>query len=69
MKKEELKSLVGKNVKITLFNDKVLTGRLRFIPEFSEKYNWLKPNYFNLEDYIFKVSHVKKVEVLEGSGR
>jgi len=59
----ELKQLVGKNVIITFKDDKVQKGVLGFTEDFSEKYMWRKPNYFTINDYDFKVSHIKKCEV------
>lgn len=68
MKKDELMQLVGKRVTITFREDcggGSSTGVLGFTKEFSEKYDYRHPNYFTINHIDFKVSHVKKVEVLE----
>lgn len=67
MKKDELMKLVGKRVKVTFIKEiggKEITGVLGFTKEFSEKYDYRHPDYFTINQYDFKVSHVKKVEVL-----
>lgn len=67
MKKDDLMKLVGKRVKITFRQDcggGESTGILGFTKEFSEKYGYRKPNYFTIGIVSFKVSHVRKVEVL-----
>jgi hypothetical protein len=66
VKKEELMKLVGKRVKVTFrASGKEIVGELGFTKDFSEKYDYRHPNYFTINQYDFKVSHVKKVEVLE----
>lgn len=67
MKKSELMQLVGKRVKVTFREDcggGESTGILGYTKEFSEKYNYSKPNYFTINYINFKVSHVKEVTVL-----
>lgn len=67
MKKDELMKLVGKKVKITFITNcyaEESTGVLGFTKEFSEKFDYRNPNYFTINNIDFKVSHVKKVEVL-----
>ena len=69
MKKSELMQLVGKKVKVIFVKEcggGESTGMLGYTKEFSEKYNYSKPNYFTINYINFKVSHVKKVEVLDG---
>ena len=59
--------LVGKRVKITFREDcggGESTGILGYNKEFSERYDYGKPNYFTINYINFKVSHVRKVEVL-----
>lgn len=68
MKKDELMQLVGKKVKVTFIQDiggREVTGILGYTKEFSEKYDYRRPNCFTINHYDFKVSYVKKVEVLE----
>lgn len=68
MKKSELMQLIGKKVKVTFVKEcggGESTGVLGYTKEFSEKYNYSKPNYFTINYINFKVNHVKKVEVLE----
>lgn len=65
MRKEELMKLVGKQVKVTFrASGKDIVGKLGYTKEFSEKYDYRIPNYFTINNIDFKVSHVKKVEVL-----
>lgn len=67
MKKADLMQLVGKRVKVIFREDcggGESTGVLGFTKEFSEKYDYGKPNYFTINYINFKVSHVKKVVVL-----
>jgi len=67
MKKSELMELVGKKVKVTFKDGSADNiGILKYVDEFSEKYNFRRLGYFYIEGYClsFKVSHTKKVEVL-----
>lgn len=62
MKKEELMKLVGKKV-FVIFKDgeRGIYGTLGYVKEFSSKYDYRKPNYFYINDTLFKVSHIKKI--------
>ena len=51
---EELNTLLGKKVKVTLFDDTVITGVLT-------RAEW-KPNRYEVANYIFRKTHVKKIE-------
>lgn len=67
MKKDELMQLVGKRVRVIFTEDcggGESTGILGFTKEFSEKYDYRHPNYFTINNIDFKVSHVRKVDVL-----
>ena len=67
MTKAELMDLVGKPVRISFKDGSADNiGILKYIDEFSEKYDFRKPGYFYIDGYClsFKVSHTKKVEVL-----
>ena len=50
----ELNALLGKNVKLTLFNRKILTGTLKTAE--------LKQGRYEIGNYSFRKSHVVKVE-------
>lgn len=65
MRKDELMKLVGKKVEIKFWGDRVKTGVLGYTPEFSEKYGWRKADMFTLDNLDFRVSHTKKVTVLD----
>ena len=70
MKKAKLMALVGKRVRVTLFDTDTtgtIEGKLFFVDEISAKHGYRKPNYFYVDtsNWMFKVSHVKNVEVLE----
>lgn len=53
---EELNALLGKKVKVTLFDDTTITGILT-------RAEW-KPERYQVENWIFRKTHVKKIEVL-----
>ena len=63
MTKAELLNLVGKRVTVYFKDERVRYGTLGYIDEFSEKYEFRKPNYFFIGNTSFKVSHVRKVEL------
>lgn len=67
MKKDELMSLVGKWVKVYFKDGDTATGKLGFTSEFSGWFDYRKPNYFTVNNWDFKVSHIKKVEVIYGN--
>ena len=62
MNREELFALVGHKVTV-YFKDgeRGIYGRLGYVEEFSEKYDYRKPKYFYIGNTSFKVSHVRKV--------
>nr|DAD76287.1 MAG TPA: Gemin6 6 [Siphoviridae sp. cttDR14] len=53
---EELNALLGKKVKVTLWNDKILTGVLT-----RAEY---RSNRYEIANYSFRKTHVKKIEVV-----
>lgn len=53
---EELNALLGHRVKITLFDDKILTGILT-------RAEW-KPDLYQVANYSFRKTHVKNIEVI-----
>lgn len=63
--KADLQELVGHTVKITLFDNDVVTGKLGYTTKFCEKQNWRKPDYFTISNLDFKVSHIKKISILD----
>lgn len=54
---EELNALLGKKVKVTLFDNKTITGVLT-------RAEW-KSNRYEVANYSFYKTHVKKIEVEE----
>lgn len=64
MTRTELMNLVGKKVKV-YFKDveKGIYGTLGYVDEFSEKYEFRKPGYFFIGSTVFKLSHIRKVEL------
>lgn len=54
---EELNALLGKKVKITLWNDKILTGVLL-------RDTWRRDDRYECAYYTFRKTHVKKIEVI-----
>lgn len=65
MKKSELESIIGRKVKVIFFDGSECEGILEYTPEFSAKYDYRKPNYFNVGNYAFKVSHIRSLKVLD----
>lgn len=62
MTKADLMQLVGKKVRIYFKNkEKSIYGTLGYVDEFSEKYDFRKPNYFYIGNTSFKVSHIRKL--------
>lgn len=62
MTKTELMSYVGKKVHIYLKGkEKGLYGILGYADEFSAKHDYRKPNYFYIDNMLFKVSHIRKL--------
>ena len=63
MTKVELMSYVGKKVYVYFKGgEKGIYGTLGYVDEFSEKYDYRKPNYFYIGNTSFKVSHIRKLE-------
>ncbi len=53
---EELNALLGKKVKVTLWDDTTITGILT-------RAEW-KPDRYEVVNYSFRKTHVKKIEVV-----
>ena len=62
MTKAELMNLVGENVTVTFKDGDKICGILGYADEFSVKHNYIKPNYFYIDNMTFKVSYVKRAE-------
>lgn len=62
MTKAELMKSVGKKV-IVYFKhgERCIYGTLGYVDEFSEKYDYRKPDYFYINHTSFKASHVRKL--------
>ena len=65
MKQAELMKLVGKKVVVIFHDNDWICGKLGYADEFSAKHDWRKPKYFYIGNISFKVSHVKKLVVVE----
>ncbi len=70
MKKSELMDLVGKKIKVVYNDGKEDFGVLQYADDFSSKHGYRKPDNFYFKDnpysnVSFKVSHLKKIEILE----
>lgn len=62
MTKADLMKYIGKKVRIYFKNrEKSIYGTLGYVDEFSEKYDFRKPNYFYIGNTSFKVSHIRKL--------
>lgn len=64
MRKAELMKLVGKKVRVTFTRGDVEEGVLNYADEFSAKHDYRKPAYFYINNLSFKVSHIRKCEVI-----
>ncbi len=53
---KELNALLGKKVKVTLFDNKTITGILT-------RAEW-RSNHYEVANYSFRKTHVKKIEVV-----
>ncbi len=58
---EELNVLLGKKVKVTLFDDTTITGILT-------RAEW-KPNRYGIANYSFRKTHIKKIEACKSVPR
>lgn len=54
--------LCGKMVDVEFHDGTKTSGILGYTEEFSEKYNYRKPHMFTVNNYDFKVSHIKKIK-------
>lgn len=54
----------GKKVRVTLENDEVVEGNIKYIPAYSEIYGWLKAHYFYINDKSFRAHFVKTCELI-----
>lgn len=64
MKKEKLNGFLGKKVKITFYDDDVITGILEYTKEFEFRYKYRRPGYYNVGNTCFRASHVTKIEII-----
>lgn len=62
MKKSELMDMLGRKVKVILFDGSTLEGILEYDESFDEHFR--KPGYFYIGSMGFKVSHIRKYEVI-----
>lgn len=53
---KELNALLGKKVKVTLWDDTTITGILT-------RAEW-KPDRYQVQNWTFRKTHVKKIEVI-----
>ena len=57
-------SLIGKAVEVVFFDNTTTKGVLGYTPEFSEKYKYRRPHYYNCGAWSFRKSHVKYIREL-----
>jgi len=61
--KKELLEYVGKNVRIVFWDNEIRMGKLNYYDKVNMSNLSELPKWFALNDtYLFKVSHIKKVE-------
>ena len=63
---KKLDGLIGKTVEVVFFDGATATGILGYAPEFSAKYGYRKPNFYNCGAWIFRKSHIKRIRRLNG---
>ena len=61
MRKDELMKMIGKEITVEFKDGTSATGILGYTPEFSSVYGFRAPNYFFINNYDFKVSHLRKI--------
>lgn len=64
MSKEQLNTMLGKNVEILFDNGNVERGKLGYTPAFGVEYGYKVPHCYTIGDISFKASHVKTARVL-----
>ena len=64
MTKTQINELIGQKVEVIFKDNSTQTGILGYTEEFSSKYGYRKPGYFTINEYDFKVSHIRKVKPL-----
>lgn len=64
MNKLDLMNNVGNTVEVTFNDGTRVRGELEYTEDFSSHNGFLKPNCFQVGNYSFKVSHVKKFSVV-----
>lgn len=74
MKREQLEKYLGKKVKVTIFDGDEIEGYLRKTGDYDFKNNanlFIPKNYYFLVDdslncisYLFRLSYVKKIQIL-----
>lgn len=80
MNRKELEENIGRNVKIRLFDGKIIKGYLRKTGEEDYRNNpnlYIPKNFYFLTDgksnecrtCLFKVSHIRTLKVLEGQDK
>ena len=63
---KKLDDLIGKVVEVVFFDDATVTGVLGYTPEYSAKYGYRRPNFYNCGAWSFRKSHVKRIRRLNG---
>lgn len=64
MSKEQLNTMLDKNVEILFNNGNVERGKLGYTSTFGREYGYKVPNCYTIGDISFKASHVKTARVL-----
>ena len=65
MKKAELMELVGKTVTVTFSDGQTSTGELGYTTKFCEELDYRRVGFFTVNNWDFRVSHIKKCVVNE----
>lgn len=60
----DMLELVGKNVRVILYNGSEAEGVLEYVSAYSQMYSWRKAKHFYCGDLVFRAHHVKEVIVL-----
>ena len=61
----DLMELDGKEVIVVLNDNRIIQGKLQYVPSYSEMYEWKRPHYFYIGDVKFRSHFVISAKVLE----
>ena len=60
----DLMELDGKYVVVVLSDNRIIQGKLQYVPSYSEMYEWRRPHYFYIGDIKFRSHFVISAKVV-----